>query len=614
LAVKRGGILAIRELIDCTSAAAEAKVIKFANTIAAVLKANTDFSLIELVADALGYMARHSPISHVDYVESEMNRALEWLHGSQPHRLFAACVVLKQLADNAPTIFFVRTREFFDFIWGPLWHADKIIRLSAGRALCACLAVLSQRTYHLQWYCNIYDMIHEGFHKGTSESIHGSLLVVREMLKHTGNFMLPRFKEVCKAIMQLKDHNSKCVRSAITALLPALALFCPDAFARRHLNESVDLLVKCAAIPELRPQALLSTGRLCKALGPHLVSRIDEVVPVVQAALLEGSSAKKIRYEVAPEALQCVSDMVLGLGVPFHDRVVSLLEPMLQGGLTAELINTLTVIATHMPHQRPVVQQRLLEESTKLLGGIPKQIIPRPEYMYCWARKGVRSSASRRKMYEISDYHISSQIEGGIHSITSKQIMPIPESGGMGSGLPSVASINSGLGSVGVKSTGGRPYRLASGMFNQHPSTVSFTTYGVEPTASPLLGFRKRLPVSNTAPTSVVISSGVSLNVPVGGVMGAGAGFFSRIATPPAEKAIATVGKSSPSKVLLSLRTLGSLSPPATTLLHLVRESVLPYTDADDMEVRKEAAITCTKMLISSGRPFKLRGIIWICL
>jgi hypothetical protein len=581
--------LAIRELIDCTSAAAEAKVIKFANTIAAVLKANTDFSLIELVADALGYMARHSPISHVDYVESEMNRALEWLHGSQPHRLFAACVVLKQLADNAPTIFFVRTREFFDFIWGPLWHADKIIRLSAGKALCACLGVLSQRTYHLQWYCNIYDMIHEGFHKGTSESIHGSLLVVREMLKHTGNFMLPRFKEVCKAIMQLKDHNSKCVRSAITALLPALAMFCPDAFARRHLNESVDLLVRCASIPELRPEALLSTGRLCKALGPHLVSRIDEVVSVVQAALLEGSSVKKIRYEVAPEALQCVSDMVLGLGIPFHDRVVSLLEPMLQGGLTAELINTLTVIATHMPHQRPVVQQRLLEESTKLLGGIPKQIIPRPEYMYCWARKGVRSSASRRKMYEISDYNVGSQLEEGMSSITSKQSSPmLAESEGTGMGLPPVASINSGLGSIGVKA-GARPYRMTSGIFNQHPSSVSFTTYGIEPTASPLLGFRKRLPASNNTPTSVIVhNSGLSLSVPVGGVMGAGAGFFSRIATPPTEKAIATVS-SSPHKVLLSLRTLGSLSPPATTLLHLVRESVLPYTDADDMEVRKSS-------------------------
>ena len=152
LKVKRGGILALRTLIDCTSAAAESKVIKFANTIAAALKGNTDLSIIESVTDALGYMASHSPVSHVDYVESELNRALEWLHSTQPHRLFAACMILKQLADNAPTIFFVRTREFFDMIWIPLWHTQEFLRLSAGQALSACLAVLSQRTYHLQWY------------------------------------------------------------------------------------------------------------------------------------------------------------------------------------------------------------------------------------------------------------------------------------------------------------------------------------------------------------------------------------------------------------------------------------------------------------------------------
>jgi Domain of unknown function (DUF3385) len=607
----------MRELIDCTSAAAESKVIKFSNTIAAVLKGNTDFSVIELVADALGYMARHSPVSHVDYVESELNRALEWLHGTQPHKLFAACVVLQQLADNAPTIFFVRTREFFDLIWGPLWHSKEFIRLSAAKALSACLAVLSQRTYHLQWYCNIYDMIHEGFQKGTSESIHGSLLVVREMLRHTGNFMMPRFKEVCKAIMALKDHSSKVVRSAITSLLPALALFCPDAFARRHLNESVDLLVKCAAIPDLRPMALLSTGRLCKALGPHLVSRIDEVILVVQAALLEGSSGKKIRYEVAPEALQCVSDMVLGLGVPFHGRVVSLLEPMLQGGLTADLINTLTVIATHMPYQRPVVQQRLLEESTKLLGGIPKQIIAPPEYMYCWARRGYRSSIPRRKLYGLSDRGAQKQPimglilrgVGTMHHGGGSSLVLVSNGGSTGVGLSNVASVGTGLSNSIIKSS--RIFKNSSGIFTPQSSTVALGSYSGDPRASSQLLHLKRLPpqalghVQATGTTNNTSAHSSPSILPLGSV----GGFFSRISAPVVSTvAMDLAVKYSSEKVLLSLRTIGSLSPPSTTLLHLIQESVLPYTTAEDMSVRKEAAITCAKMLVSSGRPLKLRG------
>ena len=160
-------------------------------------------------------------------MENELNQALNWLRepNNQSYRRFSACVVLQQLAENAPTIFFVRTKEFFDLIWRPLWDPKEKIRLSAGAALSACLAVLRQRTYHLQWYCNIYDQIHQGFDKGSEETVHGSLIVVSEMLKHTGDFMIPRFKEISKAIISLKNHRSKAVRVTILQLLPHLASF-----------------------------------------------------------------------------------------------------------------------------------------------------------------------------------------------------------------------------------------------------------------------------------------------------------------------------------------------------------------------------------------------------
>lgn len=188
---KLGGILAMRALLSCTSAVAEQKVINFANALSNCLKMNTDYSIIELVAVTLGQMAKASAVSQVNFVESELNQGLKWLDeipnsSNQSHRRFAACVVLQQLAENAPTVFFVRTKEFFDLIWRPLWDPQERIRLAAGAALSACLAVLRQRTYHLQWYCNIYEQIHVGIHNGATESVHGSLLVVSEMLNHTG--------------------------------------------------------------------------------------------------------------------------------------------------------------------------------------------------------------------------------------------------------------------------------------------------------------------------------------------------------------------------------------------------------------------------------------------
>lgn len=82
-----GGIQAVRELISCPSASAEAKVLKFAQALSTALKETNDFALVELIADAFGHMARTSPVSDVDYLEGELNRALDWLKGRHaPYR------------------------------------------------------------------------------------------------------------------------------------------------------------------------------------------------------------------------------------------------------------------------------------------------------------------------------------------------------------------------------------------------------------------------------------------------------------------------------------------------------------------------------------------------
>jgi hypothetical protein len=191
--------------------------------------------------------------------------------------------------------------------------------------------------------------------------------------------------------MLLKDHKSRLVRGAIIALLPALAVLCPDAFARAHLDETVEFLQKCSRIAELRPQVLISTGKLSLAVGPQLVARIEQLMSIIKDSFV--LQTKKIggrHSEVSPEALLCISDMVQGLGAPFHERVLSLLEPMLQSGLTAELIETLSIISTYMPNQRPMLQVRLLEEATKVLGGDVKPVLEEPDFVYSWAKKGIR--------------------------------------------------------------------------------------------------------------------------------------------------------------------------------------------------------------------------------
>lgn len=371
----QGGIHAIQELIDCSSAATESKVIKFANTLSKALKVNTNFSVLEFVAEALGCMARHAPAAHDDYVDFELNRALEWLRSTVPHCRFAACAVLHQLAENAPTLFFVRSRDFFDYIWGPLRDVKDSIRICAAKALSASLVVMKYRQQRLEWYCHIYEQILVGFQKNTQESVHGSLLVIGEMIKHSDQFMVPRYTETCKAVLALKDHKSIVVRASLIQIIPNLAEYCPDSFVRSYLDDSLDTLIKCMKSSELRSHALLSIGKLCRSMGSHLSYRIDELVVIVRDALQ--SNNKKFK-DIPPEALLCVSDMVYGLGVSFHFRVLDLLDAMLQSGLTQELIEALSVIALNMPMHKDIVHRRLLEEIKNVLAGKNMSTTPPP--------------------------------------------------------------------------------------------------------------------------------------------------------------------------------------------------------------------------------------------
>lgn len=67
---------------------------------------------------------------------SQVNRGLEWLMAERNYgyRRHAACLVLRELAKNAPTVFFVKRGEFFQRIWPVLGDSKEFIRKAAVEA------------------------------------------------------------------------------------------------------------------------------------------------------------------------------------------------------------------------------------------------------------------------------------------------------------------------------------------------------------------------------------------------------------------------------------------------------------------------------------------------
>lgn len=119
-----GGILAIDELIDVSGEENEAKIIRFANYLRKVFQqapVSADTATLVMAAKALGHLARAGGTLTADFVEFEVRRALEWLQGDRNEvRRHAAVLVLRQLAQNAPTLFYVHVATFFEHIWTAL--------------------------------------------------------------------------------------------------------------------------------------------------------------------------------------------------------------------------------------------------------------------------------------------------------------------------------------------------------------------------------------------------------------------------------------------------------------------------------------------------------------
>ncbi len=207
-----------------------AKTTRLANYLRLGLQSN-DPTVMTMAAKALGRLAQASgTLTAVFVVEFEVKRALEWLQdATHQSRRYAAVLVLKELAENAPTLFYVHVSSFFDLVWyycHPLgvfraccvrwvacacacacavvadahaWRSaarlalhdtNASIREGAVDALHAALALISEREnrLRLQWYHKIYEEAQKGLRLNTVPTIHGSLITLGTPFETTATF------------------------------------------------------------------------------------------------------------------------------------------------------------------------------------------------------------------------------------------------------------------------------------------------------------------------------------------------------------------------------------------------------------------------------------------
>ena len=339
-------------------------------------------------------------------------RALSWLRPDPKleSRRYAAVVVLRQLAEAAPTVFNVFVTPFVDCIWTALRDARLPVREAARDALRECLCVVEAREtrYRMQWYYQLYETSLGGLkpppaaagpppHRQRDggadaaggavrpEVIHASLLVFGELLRHTGEFMLARYREVADTILRYKDHKDRVIRWEVIRLMPRIAAFAPARFARSYLPQGAAHVLAAASRPGDKAPAFAALSSLAEALaeedvcvGGQQVTVLAPFLADVASSLGDALTAPPRRREALPEALLCAGAMAQHCGRLWAPYARALLPALLAAGLTQPMVDALASTAKALPELMPLIQDRLLAALAAALARRPEdEVAPR---------------------------------------------------------------------------------------------------------------------------------------------------------------------------------------------------------------------------------------------
>jgi len=256
--------------------------------------------------------------------------------------------------------------------------------------------------------------------------------------------LLPRFEEVCRAVLSFTGNSKALIRLEVVRLIPRLARFSPKVFGRRYLEESLVFLMDSASTHtssrvgiDLRPSAYTAIGQLIYNMidlstgdvigGSNLPTikitqdpsgepgagqivelrktgiiyeKLGEIFALVRQGLLPSTS----RSSTLSPALHCAAHLVEALGDLALPYVPDLIDEMFRSGLSTDLIRCLHSIAQCVPSQQTEIEERMLQEVSFCLAGTRVVYDPITSFrVSALQRRAQRNAASRRPPNDTSD-------------------------------------------------------------------------------------------------------------------------------------------------------------------------------------------------------------------
>ncbi len=277
----------MEQLINFDGDDAAQKTTRFSSYLRAALRSN-DNTVLVLAARALGLLAIPGGALTAELVESEVKSALEWLQSDrQESRRFAAVLILRELAKNSPTLLYAFVPQIFDCIWVALRDSKVLIRETAAEAIGACFEIISARDAQLRqhWFSRMYEEAQQGLKSNTLESLHGSLLAIKELLLKGGMFMHEHYRHACEEALRLKEHKEPRIRTQIVIIVPILAGYAPTDFAQTYLHKFMTYLQGQLKKDKERNAAFIAIGKIANAVSSAIAPYLDGIIVFVREGL-----------------------------------------------------------------------------------------------------------------------------------------------------------------------------------------------------------------------------------------------------------------------------------------------------------------------------------------
>lgn len=264
-----GGIAALNSLIDFDLGVGEesaTKTARFSTYLSLHIPSN-DLKIMKQATQTLGRLATPGGTLTSEFVDSEAKRAIEWLQSDikqHENRRHAAILIILALADNAPALVYTFTNQILDHLWIPLRDHKLVIRTDAAVALQKCMAILYSRDASAAsyWLKTLIDNASRTLNDSgasendpngsavyanlmtasapSSESVHGALLVYRELLRyHDDAYVASRLELIYENTILYKNQKLAIVRQELTNIFPLLCKVNPDLFVEKYLHRTL---------------------------------------------------------------------------------------------------------------------------------------------------------------------------------------------------------------------------------------------------------------------------------------------------------------------------------------------------------------------------------------